>query len=92
MAKQKIMANIWLKVLIFPGMAAARTVPPVSTSRRRKPVTANSTNDNGCNQAGTIFNSIIMIKADMTNNLSAIGSANLPKLLTTFHFRAKKAI
>ena len=85
------MANIWLKVLIFPGIAAARTVPPVSTSRRRKPVTANSRQMiTAAIQAGTIFNSIIMIKADMTNNLSAIGSANLPKLLTTFHFRARK--
>ena len=84
------MANICEKVLILPGIAAGKTTPPVSTNNKRSPVTANSRQIiTAVIQAGTIFNSIIMIKADMTRSLSAIGSANFPKLLTTFHLRAK---
>ena len=71
-------------------MAAAKTVPPVSTSKSLKPVTANSRQIiTATIQAGAIPNSISIIKADITSSLSAIGSANLPKLLTTFHLRAK---
>ena len=84
------MENICVNVFIFPGIAAAKTVPPVSTNNSRKPVTANSRQMiTATTQAGAIFISINIIKADMTNNLSAIGSANFPKFVTTFHLRAK---
>ena len=83
-------ALICLPVLIFPGIAAAKTVPPVSTKSKRKPVTASSRQMiTATTQAGAISRPTSMIKADITNSLSAIGSANFPKLLTTCHFLAK---
>src|SRR3712207_7668226 len=86
-----MMESICATVLILPGIAAARTLPPVSTSSKRSPVTASSrqiiTADT---QAGTIFKPTNIIKALMTSILSANGSANLPKLVTTCHLRSEE--
>lgn len=87
---RNIIANICVLVFIFPGQPAAITWPPCSTNNKRRPVTANSLETIIATiQAGASDNSIKKTKAVMTNILSARGSANLPKLETTFIFLAK---
>ena len=74
--------------MILPGIAAA-TTSPWSANKRRKPVTANSRQIIIANaQAGIILSTAKKIKAVKTNNLSASGSANLPKFVTKLFFRA----
>ncbi len=67
MEQEREMANICVKVLIFAWhLAAARTVPPVSTNRGLKPSDGQlSANDDSYKQ-GAIFISISMINADIT--------------------------
>mgnify|MGYP004461855383 CR=1 FL=1 len=87
---KKIIDNICVNVLIFPGIAAAKTAPPCSTSKRRSPVTASSRHTMiATTQAGAQPRAISITNAAIVNILSAKGSANLPKLETTFHLRAK---
>ena len=78
-----MIANIWVKVLIFPGIAAAITWPSFSTTIKRKPVTANSRQTMiAATHEGTLPISTKIINAVITSILSAKGSANLPKLET----------
>ena len=82
--------NICVNVLILPGNAAAITTPPCSTKSKRKPVTANSRQTiTAITHAGAKSSGTSIIKAAITSILSAKGSANLPKLDTICHLRAK---
>src|SRR5690625_5110862 len=86
---KKVIDNNWVTVFIFPGQAAANTVPPSSTSNKRSPVTANSREIMmTTTHAGANPNSTRTINAADTNNLSANGSANFPKLVTRLSRRA----
>lgn len=85
---KKMIANICALVLILPGHAAAIT-SPLPASSKRKPVTASSRHKMiATPQAGTEPRTAKKINAVITNNLSAKGSANFPKLVTKWLRRA----
>lgn len=88
---RKIIAMNWVVVLILPGILAASTTPSCSTRRRRKPVTDNSRQMMiVVTHAGTTWVAVMTINAVITSNLSASGSANLPKFVTNLCLRAMR--
>ncbi len=83
-----MIATICVAVLTLPGQAAAITSPP-STNSKRNPVTASSLHTMiATTQVGTFCCPTKTINAVITNILSANGSANLPKFVTSPRARA----
>lgn len=75
------MATIWVMVLIFPHQLAAMTMPS-EAARTRNPVTPNSlAMMMMATQEEMSPVSTKQIRAEHTNNLSASGSINFPKVV-----------
>src|SRR5699024_3945112 len=84
----KITAKICETVLSLPILLAANTTPSPEATKR-KPVIANSLLIITITiQTGAICNSISIIKAADTSNLSANGSKNFPIFVIRLYFLA----
>ncbi|MPM77897.1 hypothetical protein SDC9_124906 [bioreactor metagenome] len=82
------MANIWLIVFILPPPLAAITFPSAAAIALKMLTVSSLATIIMTIQPATKFDSIIHIRADITNNLSAKGSINFPKSVTKLFFLA----
>ena len=81
-------ALIWNTVLSLPSIAAAITLPPPAATSRKPEIMNSRASITMHTQAGMRSDATSTTMALMTSSLSAIGSANLPKLVTRCRARA----